>query len=94
MLSDLTTNIVTAVCLLLIGVSQLQINFSNLSDMNRYPHYLYEYFYRMIRVPLMFHLIVLILYVRNRELRKTVIREFKDWKEELFSGKNKIYCDV
>ena len=94
MVSDLTTNIITAICLLLIGVSQLQFNFSNLSDMNRYPHYLYEYFYRLIRVPLMFHLLVLVSYVRNGELRKTIFREFQAWWGEFFSGKNTFYCDV
>ena len=94
MLSDFTTNIITAICLLLIGVSQLQITFSNLADMNRYPNYLYEYFYRMIRVPLMFNLIVLILFVRNNLLRKTVLRELQSFKENLFSGNNTIYCDV
>jgi hypothetical protein len=31
----------------------------------------------MVRVPLMFHLFVVILYVRNKEMRKTVAREFQ-----------------
>ncbi len=53
-LFDFTSNIVTAICMLLIGVSQLQTKFVNLSEINLYPYYLYEYFYTMVRAPLMF----------------------------------------
>jgi hypothetical protein len=84
MVSDLTTNIITAISLMLIEYSQLQINLGNLSDLNHYPNYLYEYFYRLIRVPLMLHLLILISYLRNGELRKTIFREFQAWLRELF----------
>jgi hypothetical protein len=78
-LSDFTSNIVTAICMLLIGVSQLQTKFLNLSEINLYPYYLYEYFYTMVRAPLMFHLIIIIFYVRNNQLRKTIFRELQLW---------------
>jgi len=45
-LADITTNIITAICVVAAGVMQLQINFGDVSDDNRYLHYLYEYFYR------------------------------------------------
>jgi hypothetical protein len=75
MLADLTVNLVTAVCVLLIGVSQFSLSYVHVADLIKYPYYLYEYFYRMARVPLMFHLLVVIMYVRNPEMRKTVGRE-------------------
>jgi hypothetical protein len=53
------------------------MNAVHISDLNHYPYYLYEYFYTMVRVPLMFHLFVVILYVRNKEMRKTVARELQ-----------------
>jgi hypothetical protein len=49
MLTDATTNTVTAICLLMIGVSQFQINVVDPSILKEYPYYLFEYFYRMIR---------------------------------------------
>jgi hypothetical protein len=95
MLSDFTSNIITAVCMLLIGVSQLQINFVKLSDINHYPHYLYEYFYRMVRVPLMFHLLIIVFYVRNNQLRKTIFREVQSCWSDSYLGQSKwFHCDV
>jgi hypothetical protein len=75
MLTDTTVNIVTAVCSLLIVVSQISFKPPNMSDLNRYPYYLYEYFYTLVRAPLMIHLILVIMYARNPQMRTTVSRE-------------------
>ena len=91
-LSDLTTNFITAICFVMIGVSQLQINFVNLEDLNHYPHYLYEYFYRMLRVPLMYHLLMIVLYIRNPRLRKTVAREVQSCLSNITGRKNEVFC--
>jgi hypothetical protein len=94
-LSDFTSNIVTAICMPLIGVSQIQTKFVNFSEINLYPYYLYEYFYTMVRAPLMFHLIIVIFYVRNNQLRKTIFRELQLWWSDSFSGQKKmINCNV
>jgi len=77
MLSDITTNTITAICFAMIGLIQIQINIVDIRNMKLYPLYLFEYFYYLIRGPAMFLLIVLILYVRDDVLRNTILREVK-----------------
>ena len=74
-LSDMTTNCITVV---FFAVTQIQISFVNLEDLNHFPQYLSEYFYRLIRVPLMVTLLVIVFYIRHRELRQTVKRELQN----------------
>ena len=90
-LADLTANLVTVSCIVLAGLSQLQINFVNISDFNRYPHYLYEYFYRMVRPPLTGLLVVIMYYVRHRLLRKTIFRELKSFVEKFLPKRDEPY---
>ena len=78
MLADATTNIISATCFLLIGVSQFQINIVDIDILKQYPYFLLEYFYRMIRAPLTCLLLIIIMYVRNKDLRRAVIREFSN----------------
>ena len=81
----------TTICFVMIGVSQIQINHVNLKDLNHYPNYLYEYFYRMIRVPLMYHLLIFILYIRNPILRKTVAREVQSWLRDNLGRRGEVF---
>ena len=90
-LADLTSNLVTACCLVLAGLSQLWINFVNILDYNQYPNYLYEYFYRMVRPPLTFLLVVLVYFVRHPLMRKTVFRELKSIVEKCLPKRNQTY---
>ena len=90
-LSDMTTNFITTICFVMIGVSQIQINHVNLKDLNHYPNYLYEYFYRMIRVPLMYHLLIFVLYIRNPVLRKTVAREVQSWLRDNLGRRGEVF---
>ena len=78
-LADLTANLITVCCIIIAGVAQLQINFVEIEDFNRYPHYLYEYYYRLIRPPLTAHMVVTMYYVRHHVMRQTLVREFNEW---------------
>ena len=80
-MTDLTTNVISVI---FFGVSQIQIIYVELDDLNHFPHYLSEYIYRLIRVPLMIHLLVAVFYIRHKELRVTVKREL----ENLFGGQD------
>ena len=75
--SDMITNITSVFCLILIGVIQLQLKVDSLADFNNYPYYLFEYFYSMIKAPIMFNLLLIVILVRNRQLRKVLFRDLK-----------------
>jgi len=93
MLSDITTNTITAICFAMIGIIQIQINIVDIRNMKLYPLYLFEYFYYLIRGPVMFLLLVLILYIRDDVLRNTILREIK-YQLGLFFNQNSnpLYC--
>ena len=74
-LSDMITNITSVFCLVLIGVIQLQLKVENLADFNNYPYYLFEYFYSLLRAPVMFNLFLIVILVRNQQLRKALFRD-------------------
>ncbi len=93
MLSDITTNTITAICFAMIGLIQIQINIVDIRNMKLYPLYLFEYFYYLIRGPAMFLLIVLILYVRDDVLRNTILREVKYELGLIFNrNSDPLYC--
>jgi hypothetical protein len=73
----------------------IQITYSDASEFNRYPHYLYEYFYRMARPPLTASLVIAMYFVRHRVLRQTVFRELHDfWQAWFFTDKRAYRLNV
>ena len=58
------------------GLSQVQLNLNDFSELNHYPYYQCEYFYRMVRPPLVFNLFFIVLIVRNDVMRKAVARRW------------------
>ena len=76
-LVDLTSNILTVICVAMAAYSPLAVRYSGVTDFNEYPFYLIEYYYRMIRPPLFVNLVVIIFYIRHDELRQTLGRELK-----------------
>ena len=77
-LSDLTTNLIVA-----IGIGQaafspiIVANIEDVTYFNVYPFYLLEYYYRMIRPPLTFTLMIVIYYIRHKSFRESVYRQFQ-----------------
>jgi hypothetical protein len=76
-LSDMINNICSVLCLFLIAVIQFQLKVNHLTDFNVYPYYLFEYFYSMIKAPVMFALLLILLLVRNQQLNKALFRYLK-----------------
>jgi hypothetical protein len=76
-LPDMTASLVGAFMFVLIALSHIQLNLKDFSELNRYPNYLYEYFYRMVRLPLIFNLFFLVLIARNNVLKTAVARKFE-----------------
>jgi hypothetical protein len=79
-LTDITMNFISV---LFFGVSQIQIRFQDIGDLNHYPNYLSEYFYRLIRVPVMMHLLVIVVFIRHSDLRLSVLREIQHFMGKL-----------
>jgi hypothetical protein len=77
MLPDMTASFIGAIMFVIFGLSQVQLNLNDFSELNHYPYYLYEYFYRMVRPPLVFNLFFIVLIVRNDVMRKAVARRWK-----------------
>ena len=84
-LSDLTTQSLTFICLIIIGMIQWRVSFVKITDLNNYPVFLYEYFFRLIRIPFSFLIIILLMFLRNKTLRKTVKMEIKNWAANLMN---------
>ncbi len=66
------------------GYSPLAVRYKGVTNFNEYPFFLVEYYYRMIRPPLFVNLFMLIYYMRQKELRQTMTREFKIWLNDLY----------
>jgi hypothetical protein len=77
-LTDLTTNILTVICAALATYSPLAVRYDDVNDFNEYPFYLLEYYYKMIRPPLFVNLVLIIYFIRHRELWHSFIKELKN----------------
>jgi len=76
-LTDLTTNILIVICAAMATYLSLAVTYNEITNFNDYPFYLLEYYYKMIRPPLFVNLVVVIYYIRHKELTQSFIRELK-----------------
>ncbi len=76
-LSDLTTSIGSSLALVIAGFLQLQFNSIETEEYNKYPNYLFEYFYRLIRPTVTGLFIVSFYYYRHHGLRVVMWNECK-----------------
>jgi hypothetical protein len=73
--SHLVTLFIGAIMFIVIGLSTIQLQMIKASDLNLYPYYLYEYFYRMIRPPLLINLFYILLLIRDKNLKEALVRK-------------------
>ena len=77
--SKMTTNILSSMFVLIGAILPKLFSVKNVSDLNRYPNYLFEYFNSLIVPPLFLIVLVSLYFVRYKELRQTIFRELKNF---------------
>ncbi len=78
-LSDMTTNILSSMSILIGAILPRLFSVENVSDLNRFPNYLFEYFNSLIIPPLFLSVVFSLYFVRYKKFRKTIFREFKNF---------------
>ena len=78
-LSDMTTNILSSMSILIGAILPRLFSVENASDLNRFPNYLFEYFNSLIIPPLFLSAVFTLYFARYKKFRKTIFREFKNF---------------
>jgi hypothetical protein len=78
-LSDMTTNILSSMSILIGAILPRLFSVEKISDLNLFPNYLFEYFNSLIIPPLFLSAVFSLYFARYKKFRKTIFREFKNF---------------